>query len=74
MAYERVAQAHLVLCVIAGSYTCWVSVVMACVCVSGAELQVNAKGYHNHRSGSLRFLVCVREREIDEGVLRVNRW
>lgn len=37
------------------------------VCASGAELQVNAKGYHNHRSGSLRFLVCVREREIEGG-------
>lgn len=35
------------------------------VCVSGAELQVNATGY-NHRSGSLTFrwvFVCARDRE-----------
>lgn len=34
------------------------------VCVSGAELQVNATGYHNHGSGSLTlFCVSVRPGE-----------
>ena len=54
--------------------------------VSGAELQVNATGYHNHRSWSLTLFcvcvcvcvftcecVCVSDSE-KEGTLRVNRW
>lgn len=46
-----------------------------CMCVSGAELQVNATGY-NHRSGSLTLccvFVCVQHTE-KKSVLGGSRW